>query len=61
MTGFMAHSPILKNNPALVEKEITAFRTIVDNFFCDNVLPIEFCYRLRLGVMKKKFTIIRVL
>ena len=41
---------ILKKNPALIEKEIAAFRTAVDNYFEDKVLPIEFCYRLKLGV-----------
>ncbi|MDD4493644.1 MAG: class I SAM-dependent methyltransferase [Eubacteriales bacterium] len=43
---------ILKKNPALVEKEIAAFRAVVDKFFGDKILPIEFCYRLRMGVAK---------
>ena len=41
---------ILKKNPALIENQITDFRIAVDNYFGDNTLPIEFCYRLRLGI-----------
>jgi ubiquinone/menaquinone biosynthesis C-methylase UbiE len=41
---------ILNKNPSLVEKEIAAFRLEVDKYFGDKVLPIEFCYRMRLGV-----------
>jgi len=41
---------ILKKNPALVEKEIAAFRAAADKFFGDKTISIDFCYRLRLGV-----------
>jgi len=41
---------ILKKNPSLIEKEIAAFRIEVDKFFGEKVLPIDFCYRMRLGV-----------
>ena len=41
---------VLRADPALVESELTAFRTAVNQHFGDQALPIEFCYRLRLGV-----------
>ena len=41
---------ILKKNPALIEKELAAFRAAVDKYFNNKMLPVEFCYRLRLGV-----------
>ncbi|MCL2509267.1 MAG: class I SAM-dependent methyltransferase [Oscillospiraceae bacterium] len=43
---------ILKKNPALIENEMNAFRAAADKFFGDQVLPVEFCYRMRLGVAK---------
>jgi len=43
---------ILKKNPELIAMELAAFKTEVDKHFKDKVLPIEFCYRLRLGVKK---------
>ena len=43
---------ILKKNPSLVEKELSAFRTVVDSFFAHGILQIDFCYRMRLGVAK---------
>jgi len=43
---------VLKRNPALIEKKLAAFRQVVDEFFADKILPIEFCYRMRLGVLK---------
>ena len=45
---------ILKKNPSLVEKEMDRFRMVVDYYFEDKVLPIEFCYRLRLGVKNQQ-------
>ena len=41
---------VLRTDPSLVEKELAAFRAAVDKHFGDKTLPIEFCYRLRLGV-----------
>ena len=43
---------ILRKNPALIEKEIAAFKIAVDHYFRDKTLPIEFCYRMRLGIKK---------
>jgi len=48
--SFGGTQAILKKNPSLIENELAAFRAAVDKFFGDKVLPIEFCYRLRLGV-----------
>ena len=41
---------ILKKDPSQIENELTAFRTAVYTFFGERVRPIDFCYRLRLGV-----------
>jgi len=41
---------ILRKEPTLIEQELTAFRAAVDRHFGDRTLPIEFCYRLRLGI-----------
>ncbi|MCL2487072.1 MAG: class I SAM-dependent methyltransferase [Oscillospiraceae bacterium] len=43
---------ILKRNPALIEAELAAFRAAVDTYFGDKTLPVDFCYRMRLGVKK---------
>jgi len=41
---------ILKKEPALIEPELSAFRAAIDRHFGGKTLPIEFCYRMRLGV-----------
>jgi len=43
---------ILKKNPDLIAMELAAFKAEVEKHFQDKVLPIDFCYRLRLGVKK---------
>jgi len=40
---------ILKKEPELIEKELNAYKTAVDKYFGSETLPIEFCYRMRLG------------
>jgi len=42
---------VLRTHPALVEDELAAFRAAAEKHFGDQVLPIEFCYRMRLGVV----------
>jgi len=42
---------VLRTNPALVEDELAAFRAAMDESSGDRILPIEFCYRMRLGVV----------
>lgn len=44
---------ILKKDPSLMEKELAAFHKTVDKFFGSQTLPIEFCYRMRMGVNKR--------
>jgi len=41
---------ILKKNPSLIEDDLAGFRAVVDGFFGDRTLQIEFCYRMRLGM-----------
>ena len=41
---------ILRKNPSLIEKELIEFKDMVDSFFGDRILEIEFCYRMRLGI-----------
>jgi len=43
---------ILRKNPVLVENELAEFKALVDKSFGDKTLPIDFCYRMRLGVKK---------
>ena len=43
---------ILKKDPALLEPELSAFRAAVDKHFGTQTLPIEFCYRMRIGIAK---------
>jgi len=43
---------ILRKNPALIENEMAEFQVAVNKFFGDKTLPIEFCYRMRLGIKK---------
>ena len=42
---------ILKKEPSLIENELKALRIAIDKYFGDRVQSIDFCYRLRLGVM----------
>ena len=42
---------ILKKDPLLIENELSEFQAAVNHFFGGKTLPIEFCYRLRLGVL----------
>ena len=44
---------ILKENPEFVENELSEFQIAVNNFFGDKTLPIDFCYRMRLGVKNR--------
>jgi len=48
--SFGSIQTILKKNPSLIENELADFQMAVDKFFGDRMLPIEFCYRMRLGV-----------
>jgi len=41
---------VLKKDPTLLEPELSTFRAAVDRHFGKQTLPIEFCYRMRLGV-----------
>jgi len=43
---------IMKREPALIERELAALRAAADEFFGEKTLPVEFCYRMRIGVAK---------
>jgi len=42
---------ILRLDPSLLEPELSEFRAAVDGHFGKRTLPIDFCYRLRLGII----------
>lgn len=41
---------ILKTCPELIEDDLLAFHTAVNDIFNDDTFEIEFCYRMRLGI-----------
>ena len=41
---------ILKKRPELLEREIAAFHDALQQIYDDTPFPVEFCYRMRLGV-----------
>ena len=41
---------ILKKQPALIAKEAEAFIRAIHNRFGDKRFPLDFCYRMRLGI-----------
>ena len=44
---------ILNKNPEFIEEELNTFKVVVDKYFGDKVLQIDFCYRMRIGLLRK--------
>lgn len=41
---------ILKRRPELIEEDVAAFSTAIDQIYDDQPFFIEFCYRMRVGI-----------
>lgn len=41
---------ILKNNPELIGEHVSQFKDTIHSLFQENEFPIDFCYRMRIGM-----------